>query len=247
MLVWTLADDVLHARQKSTRSSVWQDRDGRLHEAFFTDTEQTRSLRCDGSTAARSPRRCFCREMQCEGSGCTADRDPVRPRGEQHLLSPWPEHPLTLLIRLSPPVRSIVSPPAAAKPSGRSWETSLLFISSSFQPLPFGANPAPASRPARPCPRSAAAPTANRVGFDQQCPGEQVSGTASSGPRPMTQVQNTNDMKVNRAVSPTASPTTRGWITEWIKKVDHAVGDDDGKHQSWTPSSSAMRAAGLLR
>jgi hypothetical protein len=35
----------------------------------------------------------------------------------------------------------------------------------------------------------------------------------------MSQVQNTRDMKVKVGVSPTASPTTRGWMTDWIRKL----------------------------
>ena len=49
----------------------------------------------------------------------------------------------------------------------------------------------------------------------------------------MTQVQNTSDMKVNRAVESYSVADDAGLDDGLDQEVDDAVGDDDGDHQSW--------------
>ncbi len=47
-----------------------------------------------------------------------------------------------------------------------------------------------------------------------------LNGTASSAPTgPTTHVQNTRDRNVNVGERPTESPTTRGWMMDWITKL----------------------------
>ena len=70
-------------------------------------------------------------------------------------------------------------------------------------------------------------------------------GTARSAPSgPSTQAQNTSETNVRVVDRPTACPTTRGWITDWMIRFTTEYMTMTAIIRLGPPSSSAINAGG---